>query len=100
METLEPILHAFCTPTPDRALAAARRIEAEIMAGNPVGPLAGDVELDPVALLAFVVDVKTNALAEVLDGEVDVAVGVLLIALAIPRGRIEENFGGWNRYLV
>ena len=41
MEELEPILHAFCTPTPDLARAEAKRIEAEIMAGKPVGPLAG-----------------------------------------------------------
>jgi hypothetical protein len=31
---------------------------------------------------------------------VDLFVGVVVIALAIRRGRIEEQFGGWNRYLV
>jgi aspartyl-tRNA(Asn)/glutamyl-tRNA(Gln) amidotransferase subunit A len=41
MEKLEPTLHAFCTPTPDLARANAKRIEADIMAGRPVGPLAG-----------------------------------------------------------
>lgn len=41
MERLEPILHAFCTPTPDLARAEAKRVEQEILAGNPVGPLAG-----------------------------------------------------------
>jgi aspartyl-tRNA(Asn)/glutamyl-tRNA(Gln) amidotransferase subunit A len=41
MERLEPQLHAFCTPTPDLARAEAKRVEAEIMAGGPVGPLAG-----------------------------------------------------------
>jgi hypothetical protein len=30
----------------------------------------------------------------------DVIVGVVLMGLSIPRGRIEERFGGWNRYLV
>ena len=30
----------------------------------------------------------------------DVIVGIALIALSIPRGRIEEHFGGWNRYLT
>ncbi|RPJ62685.1 MAG: vitamin K epoxide reductase family protein [Acidobacteria bacterium] len=30
----------------------------------------------------------------------DAVAGVLLMALAIPRGRIEERFAGWNRYLV
>jgi aspartyl-tRNA(Asn)/glutamyl-tRNA(Gln) amidotransferase subunit A len=41
MERLEPQLHAFCTPTPDLARAEAKRVEAEIMAGGPVGSLAG-----------------------------------------------------------
>lgn len=41
MEALEPKLHAFCTPTPDLARAEAKRIEADILAGKEVGPLAG-----------------------------------------------------------
>lgn len=41
MERLEPRLHAFCTPTPELARAEAKRIEADIMAGRPTGPLAG-----------------------------------------------------------
>lgn len=41
MDKLEPVLHAFCTPTPDLARTEARRIEKDIMAGKPVGPLAG-----------------------------------------------------------
>ena len=41
MEKLEPTLHAFCTPTPELARQTAKRIEADIMAGRAVGPLAG-----------------------------------------------------------
>ncbi|MBF6568022.1 MAG: amidase [Candidatus Binataceae bacterium] len=41
MEKLEPILQAFCTPTPDLAIDQARRIEAEIAAGRDPGPVAG-----------------------------------------------------------
>ncbi|WP_428393979.1 amidase [Lichenicoccus sp.] len=41
MQALEPILHAFCTPTPELALATARGIDAAIAAGTPVGALAG-----------------------------------------------------------
>jgi aspartyl-tRNA(Asn)/glutamyl-tRNA(Gln) amidotransferase subunit A len=41
MEKLEPVLHAFCTPTPELAREAARRIEADIMAGRSAGVLAG-----------------------------------------------------------
>ncbi len=40
-EVLEPVLHAFCTPTPELARETARRLEAELMAGHDVGPLAG-----------------------------------------------------------
>lgn len=41
METLEPHLHSFCTPTPDLALEQARRVERSIARGEEVGPLAG-----------------------------------------------------------
>jgi len=41
METLEPVLHAFCTPTPDLARETAKKLEDAIMAGRDVGPLAG-----------------------------------------------------------
>ena len=41
MERLEPLLHAFCTPTPDIARDAAKQVEKRIMAGEDVGPLAG-----------------------------------------------------------
>ncbi len=41
MDKLEPILHAFCTPTPALARAEAKRIEAELVAGRDPGPLAG-----------------------------------------------------------
>jgi len=41
MEVLEPHLHAFCTPTPDVARAAAKAVDAQIARGEAVGPLAG-----------------------------------------------------------
>jgi aspartyl-tRNA(Asn)/glutamyl-tRNA(Gln) amidotransferase subunit A len=41
LERLEPLLHAFCTPTPDLARQTARDLEARIMRGDEVGPLAG-----------------------------------------------------------
>jgi aspartyl-tRNA(Asn)/glutamyl-tRNA(Gln) amidotransferase subunit A len=41
MERVEPLLCAFCTPTPDLARAEAKRIEADMMAGRPLGALAG-----------------------------------------------------------
>ncbi len=33
MHALEPILHAFCTPTPELALETARGIDAALAAG-------------------------------------------------------------------
>jgi aspartyl-tRNA(Asn)/glutamyl-tRNA(Gln) amidotransferase subunit A len=41
LDRLEPLLHAFCTPTPELARADAKRLEAEIAAGRPLGALAG-----------------------------------------------------------
>ena len=41
MKALEPVLHAFCTPTPELALEMAARVDKAIAAGVPVGPLAG-----------------------------------------------------------
>jgi aspartyl-tRNA(Asn)/glutamyl-tRNA(Gln) amidotransferase subunit A len=41
MDRLEPILHAFCTPTPDAAREDAKRIDADLAAGRDPGPLCG-----------------------------------------------------------
>lgn len=41
MDALEPHLHAFCTPTPDVARAAAVAVDAKIAAGEDPGVLAG-----------------------------------------------------------
>lgn len=38
---LDPLLNAFCTLAPEAALSAARALEARILAGEAVGPLAG-----------------------------------------------------------
>ena len=38
---LDSTLHAFCTPAPEVARAAARRIDDELRAGRDPGPLAG-----------------------------------------------------------
>ena len=41
MEQVEPHLHAFCTPAPDYARAAARRVDEAIAKGGDPAPLAG-----------------------------------------------------------
>src|SRR5207342_2932112 len=41
IEALSPTVNAFITVTADEARAAARRAEAAVMAGGPLGPLHG-----------------------------------------------------------
>ncbi|MEV0538914.1 amidase [Nocardia salmonicida] len=41
MEQLDPTLHAFCTPTPELALAQAHRVADKLANGGDPGPLAG-----------------------------------------------------------
>ena len=41
MNTLEPTLHAFCTPTPDLAREQAVAVEKKIASGEDAGKLAG-----------------------------------------------------------
>ncbi|SFL55386.1 amidase [Geodermatophilus ruber] len=41
MDRLEPVLHAFCTPTPEQARADAERLEQALADGEEVGALAG-----------------------------------------------------------
>lgn len=41
MDVLEPHIHAFCTPTPDVARAAARAVDARLARGEDAGVLGG-----------------------------------------------------------
>jgi aspartyl-tRNA(Asn)/glutamyl-tRNA(Gln) amidotransferase subunit A len=41
MDKVNPVIGAFCTPAPDVARDQAKAVEADIMAGKSVGPLAG-----------------------------------------------------------
>src|SRR4051812_47481724 len=41
MAAVEPRLHAFSTPAPEQARAAAAELEAALARGAPAGPLAG-----------------------------------------------------------
>jgi aspartyl-tRNA(Asn)/glutamyl-tRNA(Gln) amidotransferase subunit A len=86
---LEPHLGAFCTPTPELARAAARKLEAEIAAKRPIGPLSGV----PVAIKDLIATkgIRTTggarAYADFVPGEDDVVVERLLAAGAIILGK-------------
>jgi aspartyl-tRNA(Asn)/glutamyl-tRNA(Gln) amidotransferase subunit A len=86
---LDPQLHAFCTPTPELTRAAARKIEADLAAQRPVGPLAGV----PVAIKDLIATkgVRTvggaRAYAGFVPDEDDVVVERLLAAAALPLGK-------------
>lgn len=41
IDELDPVLHAFCTPTPELARTEAKRIERDLARGHDVGALAG-----------------------------------------------------------
>jgi hypothetical protein len=60
----------------------------------------------PVRLLNILMGLWVAAAPWLLSGATDLsrwadlAVGGLLIALSIRRGHIDQEFGGWNRYLI
>ncbi len=62
----DPVLHAFLHVAPDRALAAARAVDAKRAAGEPLGPLAGV----PLALKDVLTtrDMPTTCGSRILDG--------------------------------
>jgi aspartyl-tRNA(Asn)/glutamyl-tRNA(Gln) amidotransferase subunit A len=98
MERLNPILNAFCTPAPDFARAEARRIEAAIKAGDPVGPLAGV----PVAIkdLVMTKGIRTVsgswAYADFVPDEDDIVVERLKQAGAIVIGKTNVSELGYS----
>jgi aspartyl-tRNA(Asn)/glutamyl-tRNA(Gln) amidotransferase subunit A len=98
MEKLEPALHAFCTPTPELARAEARRSEAEIAAGRPLGPLAGvPVSIKDLILTKGIRTVFGSAAYEdFIPDEDDVAVERLRAAGAIILGKTNVPEFGYS----
>jgi aspartyl-tRNA(Asn)/glutamyl-tRNA(Gln) amidotransferase subunit A len=86
---LDPHLHAFCTPTPELARAAAKSIEADLAAKRMVGPLAGV----PVAIKDLIVTkgIRTvggaRAYADFVSDEDDIVVERLVAAGAVILGK-------------
>jgi aspartyl-tRNA(Asn)/glutamyl-tRNA(Gln) amidotransferase subunit A len=86
---LDPHLQAFCTPTPQLARAAAKKVEADLAAKRTVGPLAGL----PVAIKDLIATkgIRTvggaRAYANFVPDEDDVVVERLAAAGAIIVGK-------------
>src|SRR2546422_7229482 len=98
MEKLEPILHAFCTPTPDLARKQADRIEKAIMAGEEVGPLAGvPIGIKDLVCTAGILTVSGSiAYKEFVPEEDDIVVERLKNAGAIILGKTNVPEFGYS----
>lgn len=100
IERLEPRLHAYATVTADRALAAARKAEAEIGAGHYLGPLHGI----PVAVkdLIFTAGVATLGGLEVRRGQVPTFDATVVRRLegagAVLLGKLNTTEGAMSGY--
>src|SRR5215470_9181171 len=98
MEKLNPVLGAFCTPSPDVARAQAKAIEADIMAGKSVGPLAGV----PVGIkdLVYTKGIKTTSgsiiYKDFVPDEDDVVVERLKAAGAVILGKTNVPEFGYS----
>ena len=98
---LDPLLNAFCTLASEAALSAARALEARILAGKAVGPLAGV----PIGIkdLIFAKGLRTTfgsrLYADFIPEHDDIAVERLRAADAIVIGKTnacEFGLGGFG----
>lgn len=98
MESLEPELHAFCTPTPEIAREQARRVEQEISDGKDPGTLAGvPVGIkDLVATKGIRTTMGSRAYADWVPEEDDVSVERLKDAGAIILGKTNATEFGYS----
>ena len=98
MDALEPVLHAFCTPTPDMAFETANRLEKALMAGEQVGPLAGvPVAIKDLVCTAGIPTVSGSiAYKDFVPDEDDVSVERLRNAGAIILGKTNVPEFGYS----
>jgi aspartyl-tRNA(Asn)/glutamyl-tRNA(Gln) amidotransferase subunit A len=98
MERVEPLLHAFCTPTPDLARAEAKRVEADMMAGRPLGALAGVPVGHKDLLLTKGVRTTSGSLAykDFVPDEDDIVVERMRAAGAIMLGKTNAPEFGYS----
>ncbi len=101
LDRFNPTLNAFCTPTPELALKAARDLEARIARGESVGALAGV----PVAIkdLVLTKGIRTTfgskLYADYIPTDDDIVVERLKAADAIVIGKTnasEFGYGGFG----
>jgi aspartyl-tRNA(Asn)/glutamyl-tRNA(Gln) amidotransferase subunit A len=98
MEALDPVIHAFCTPAPEVARAAAKHVDDEIRAGRDPGQLAGV----PVGIkdLVSTAGIRTTsaswAYADFIPDEDDVVVERLRAAGAVIIGKTNATEFGYS----
>lgn len=98
LEQREPLIQAFCTLTPERALAQAEQIDRRRARGEPLGALAGV----PLAVkdLICTAGVRTTsgsaAYADFIPEEDDITVERLLAADAILLGKTTAPEFGYS----
>jgi len=97
VDELDPLIHAFCTFLPDHARADAKRLEAELMAGRALGPLAGvPISIkDLLALNGVRMSAGSVAYAEFVPQQDDIVVERLKIADAIVLGKTNVSEFGY-----
>ncbi|MGY9054191.1 MAG: amidase [Alphaproteobacteria bacterium] len=98
IDRLEPQLNAFATLTADRAMADARAVEAKIMKGEAVGPLAGvTVTIKDLAVTA---DVPTERGSHVMKGYISDTDAPMITRLknagAVVLGKTTTSELGWK----
>lgn len=98
MEQREPAIQAFCTPTPERAMAQARAVDARRARGETLGALAGV----PLAVkdLICTANVRTTsgsaAYKDFVPEDDDITVERLLAADAILLGKTTAPEFGYS----
>lgn len=97
---LDPRLHAYATVTPERALEAAARADAEIAAGRWRGPLHGvPVAVKDLCDTAGVVTAAgTKIRRDVVPARDATVVARLLDAGAVPLGKLQMTEGAFSQH--
>ncbi|HVC34122.1 MAG TPA: amidase [Chloroflexota bacterium] len=98
IERINPVVNAYCTVTADLARAEARRIEAAILRGEAVGPLAGvPVSIKDLLITKGIRTTRGSSLfADVVPTEDAPVVERLRAAGAISLGKTNTPEFGWK----